>query len=244
MGKRFVLVALLVCFLSTSASAQWNRHRRRGTIIGGVAGAAIGAAIGDRRNNEAVGAVIGGVAGAVIGGNVGANKDHRIENSGRQYYSQPQYTQRQYSHRYPVYPQPAPVIVQAPVVVPAPVIVPAPVSPPPAHKTFPMVQEDVVNMLRSGLSETMVASQIQRRGMAHALSVNDIIGLHQQGVSEQLIDYMQASVVAGAPQIQSQSHTSYSMPAQQTTQQPVQYPAESSVILNNASGQSILTPAN
>ncbi|MGB7343414.1 MAG: YMGG-like glycine zipper-containing protein [Pirellulaceae bacterium] len=224
MGKRIVLAALLVCFISSTASAQFNRHQRRGTVIGGLAGAAIGAAIGDRNNNEAVGAVIGGVAGAAIGNNIGANKDHRIEHSRPHYYTQPQYQSHYPQHHYPHYVQSAPVVVPVPV----------PVAPP-VNAARPMSLVDVLNMLRSGLSETMVANQIQRNGMSHSLTVNDIISLHQQGVSEQMIQYMQANVVPGA-QVEVGSHTSYSMPAQPAL------PMQSDVQLNHPSGQSIMVP--
>lgn len=229
-GNRLVLTALLVCFVASTANAQFNRHRRRGTIIGGVAGAAIGAAIGDRRNNEAVGAVIGGVAGAVIGGNVGANKDHRIENSQTRYYNQPHYP-----HGYPVYTQPVPQ--------PVPVIVPVQPAPQVVQVTRPISLVDVLNMLRSGLSENTIAAQIQRNGMSHSLTINDIISLHQQGVSEQLIEYMQASVVhtnnmAPVNNVQPQSRTSYSMPSQQPPVEFNSVPGQ----LNHPSGQSIMAP--
>ncbi|WP_419189843.1 glycine zipper 2TM domain-containing protein [Stieleria marina] len=237
------MAALLVCFVASTASAQFNRHRRRGTIIGGLAGAAIGAAIGDRNNREGVGAAIGGVTGAVIGSNIGANKDSRIEHS-QHYHNPPRYTHPQPPHHYPIYPQP--VYPQpAPIIVPVPV----PVAPPVSQVAHPMTQVDVLNMLRSGLTESMVAAQIQLNGMSHALSVNDIIGLHQQGVSERLIDYMQANVVPSPSQVYPQSHSSYSMPSQTTIHsqpsihsQPTGQ-TQQSVQLHDASGQSIMAPS-
>ena len=211
--KRVTLAILLVGFVVSEANAQFNRHRRRGTIIGGVAGAAIGAAIGDRSDNEAVGAVIGGVTGAAIGGNIGANKDYRIEN-GTRYYS---------GHRY-TYPQP--VYTPTPVVVtPAAPVVPAPVvSAPVAQTPAPLSQHDVVAMLRNGISEQTVASQIQQRGLSHSLTVNDIIRLHQTGVSEPLIQLMQAHAVSSmtspvpptAPYYGPQSHVPQTMTPQHT----------------------------
>lgn len=50
---------------------------------------------------------------------------------------------------------------------------------------------DVVAMTRSGLSESVIINQINQRGTQTNLQVSDIISLHQQGVSEQVISAMQ-----------------------------------------------------
>ncbi len=183
--KRFVFAVLVIGFVVSDAYAQNGRFRRRGTILGGVAGAAIGAAIGDRSNNEAVGAVIGGVTGATIGRQVGSQRDYRVQQQNGRYYRnlQPQHHGQPYTapHHNAVhhgqYPQPAPVVVGA-------------------SATQPIMQADVLAMLRSGLSEQMIANQIQNRKMRHQLSVKDVIALHQQGVSESLIALMQSNAVS------------------------------------------------
>lgn len=59
---------------------------------------------------------------------------------------------------------------------------------------------DVIQMSRSGLSETVLTNQIMQRGVQRRLEVADIITLHQNGVSEGVISVMQrASVGAPAP---------------------------------------------
>ncbi len=50
---------------------------------------------------------------------------------------------------------------------------------------------DVINMTRSGLSDSVIINQINQRGVQHTLQVPDIISLHQQGVREHVITAMQ-----------------------------------------------------
>ncbi len=54
---------------------------------------------------------------------------------------------------------------------------------------------DVVQMSRSGLSDSLIINQINARGVTHRLEVPDIISLHQQGVSEVVISAMQQASV-------------------------------------------------
>tara|TARA_R110002049_G_scaffold2750_4_gene22015 strand:- start:208825 stop:209499 length:675 start_codon:yes stop_codon:yes gene_type:complete len=56
---------------------------------------------------------------------------------------------------------------------------------------------DVVNMSRSGLSDQVILNQVHQRGFAQQLRVPDIIGLHQQGVSESVISALQSAPAAG-----------------------------------------------
>lgn len=63
---------------------------------------------------------------------------------------------------------------------------------------------DVINMTRSGLSDSVIINQINQRGVQYKLQVPDIISLHQQGVREQVITAMQQAptgvqTVARAP---------------------------------------------
>lgn len=73
------IVAMEATWFSQSASAQ-HTGRRRGAILGGLAGAALGVAIGDRGDNETAGALIGGAAGAVAGGIIGNQRDIQRRN--------------------------------------------------------------------------------------------------------------------------------------------------------------------
>ena len=79
MKHRILLGLLLLATISTDVVAQNRTHRRRGIILGGLAGAALGVAIGDKGNNETAGALIGAAAGAFAGGAIGNQKDQRIE---------------------------------------------------------------------------------------------------------------------------------------------------------------------
>ncbi|WP_164100540.1 glycine zipper domain-containing protein [Candidatus Laterigemmans baculatus] len=61
---------------------------------------------------------------------------------------------------------------------------------------------DVIQMSRSGLSETVLTNQIMQRGVQRRLEVADIILMHQNGVSENVISAMQRATVgppAAAP---------------------------------------------
>ena len=79
MLHRIILSLLLVATIGNVVDAQNRTHRRRGIILGGLAGAALGVAIGDKGDNETAGALIGAAAGAFAGGAIGNQKDQRIE---------------------------------------------------------------------------------------------------------------------------------------------------------------------
>ncbi len=51
--------------------------------------------------------------------------------------------------------------------------------------------QDVIAMTRNGLSEQVIINQIQERGVKRQPQVAEIIALHQQGVSENVITVMQ-----------------------------------------------------
>jgi Glycine zipper len=193
MTKRFLILAVLVAFVTVDASAQNRTHRRRGALLGGLAGAAIGAAIGDKGNNETTGALIGGAIGAVAGGTIGDQKDRRIEHNQMYHSGHPQYVQpvpQTYAVYPPTYVQPAPNSV----------------APPFAQQPGPVSPDDVVAMARSGLSESMIIQQIQLNGVYRALSISEIIHLHQVGVSEPIIHAMQAAAVQQQPNYDHNSH--------------------------------------
>jgi uncharacterized protein YcfJ len=62
-----------------------------------------------------------------------------------------------------------------------------------AYRQAAVSTGDVVSMTRSGLSETVIINQINQRGVQAKLQVPDIIALHEQGVSEQVITAMQGA---------------------------------------------------
>lgn len=216
MTKRISILALLVAFIAVDASAQNRTHRRRGVILGGLAGAAIGAAIGDKGDNETAGALIGGAVGAVAGGTIGNQKDQRIEHNQRyhsgHYYGGHQNHAQGSSHgAYPQYYQPyyVPPVPAYPHVGhgQAPLIAPADPTP------QPIAPQDVVEMVRSGLSERMIIQQIEIQGVQRQLSVADVIRLHQLGVSEPIITAMQAMApVTASPEVIVEPAQSYRIP--------------------------------
>ena len=59
------------------------------------------------------------------------------------------------------------------------------------HQSTAVSSEDVIAMTRHGLSEQIIINQIQQRGVETQPQVADIIALHQQGVSENIITVMQ-----------------------------------------------------
>ena len=233
MTKRFTIIALLVAFVVVDANAQNRTHRRRGALLGGLAGAAIGAAIGDKGNNETAGALIGGAVGAVAGGTMGDQKDRRIEHN-QQYHSGHTYHPHHQPH---VYPQQPVHITPGPVYVPEQVVVPQNKGPQPIHP------QDVVNMVNSGVSESLVIQQIRINGVTQALTVNDVIRLHQYGVSEAIINAMQGTVTLGnnlAPVSNTPVVNVHNYPAQAPA--PVASPMVAPT--SDPYGPSIVAPAN
>ena len=79
MNFKILCGVLILATIGTDVAAQNRTNRRRGIILGGLAGAAIGVAIGDQGNNETAGALIGAAAGALAGGAIGNQKDQRIQ---------------------------------------------------------------------------------------------------------------------------------------------------------------------
>ncbi|WP_145171972.1 glycine zipper domain-containing protein [Rubripirellula lacrimiformis] len=273
MIRRISLAALLatVTFSDSvtipTAFAQDHLHRRRGAVLGGLAGAALGVAIGDKGNNETAGALIGGAVGAIAGGAIGDAQDQRIQHD-RQYHSgyplqAPAYGgahQRQpsYNAPYPHAPHynaphsghPAPYRSHHPytshqpsyydahyfapspyteeVVVgsqanPYSVTITAPYRqsvPAGAQSQQPLSNRDVIALVNSGLSDAMVVRQINARGITRSLAVSEIIELHQQGVSETVIDAMQG-VIAEAP-------APFTSPAPAPLPEPLPAPAQRS----------------
>lgn len=56
---------------------------------------------------------------------------------------------------------------------------------------------EVVEMARSGLSDSLIVNHVNSRGVLRRLETTDIISLHRQGVSENVIDAIQRAPIAG-----------------------------------------------
>ncbi len=207
MTKRITIIALLVAFLASEASAQYHQNRRRGAILGGLAGAAIGVAIGDKGNNETAGALIGGAVGAIAGGTIGNQRDQQIEHnmryhsnygspysSGRYYGnggynnagSMPHYYQPYVYEQTPVRHDPGPVVIS-----PAPASTAVSRAAVVATTPTTVSKQDVLTMIGSGMSDAIIIRQLEIHGMDRALSVSEVIDLHRAGVSEPVITAMQ-----------------------------------------------------
>ena len=75
--------------------------------------------------------------------------------------------------------------------------------PAPAPTPLPLVPDDarlvdLVRLIKSGISESIVAEQVRQAGQPYDLSVNDLIYLKQNGVMETTIGALMATR-AGAP---------------------------------------------
>ena len=227
--SRTVTIAVVltaVCLASVAEIARGqirldpnHSGRRRGAILGGLAGAALGVAIGDKGDNETAGALIGGAAGAVAGGMIGNQRD--VQRRGPAYgpiYSQtpnrPVYTPAPTYHPAPAYhptpthypaptPHPEPVYAPEPIDAPEPVYAPETVHAPPrsigpsvlvpptVNTTPNLTHAELIEMSVAGMSDAMIIRQIQRRGIAPRPTVAQMIQLYHQGVGESVLEATQ-----------------------------------------------------
>lgn len=75
--------------------------------------------------------------------------------------------------------------------IPAATPAPAPAQPDDARLV------DLVRVLKSGLSESLLAEQLKQSGQAYNLSVNDLLFLKENGVPESIIGTLMATAVPG-----------------------------------------------
>ncbi len=149
------------------AQAPWTQGRTRdGATVGGVAGAIIGGIIGHQNDETPEGVIIGGAVGAVAGGLLGKAQDNELARQ-RNLQQQAYFEQQQQN-----------------------------LARQQALASTGVSNLDLVNMVRSGLSESLIISQLTSRGVQRRLEVSEIIALHQQGVSDSLISAMQQAPLA------------------------------------------------
>ncbi len=139
---------------------------QNGATVGGVAGAVIGGIIGHQNDETPEGALIGGAVGAITGGLIGRAQDNDLQR--QRYYQQQAYQQQQ---------QQAYIQQQA-------------------IANSGVAMGVVINMSRSGISDSLIMTQLQSRGVQRRLEVSDIIALHQQGVSDTVITAFQSAPLA------------------------------------------------
>lgn len=158
---------LTVAVLCMQASIGFSQQRaQNGATVGGVAGAVIGGIIGHQNDETPEGALIGGAVGAIAGGLLGRGQENELQR--QRYYQQQAYYQQQQQN-----------YVQTQAVV-----------------NSGVSSNDVVNMSRSGVSESIIISHLQAKGVQRHLEVSEIIALHQQGVSDTLIAAIQSAPLA------------------------------------------------
>ena len=161
--KPFFVLAVLVSIASIAQDqAHAQTGKHRGATFGGIAGAIAGGLIGDHNDEAGAGAAIGGVVGAVAGGILGNANDKDAELA-RQRAAYYQAQQQQYAAQ-----QQSAALQSA------------------------VTLQDVITMSRSGLSDQVIVNQVKQRGYVGKLAVADIIALHQQGVSENVITTLQS----------------------------------------------------
>jgi hypothetical protein len=184
---------------------------RNGALLGGATGAVIGGIIGNNKNDQtAEGALIGGAVGAVTGGLIGHQRDKAIAEQQRQARETRSYYAPSYPSNYPYgYPLSyhqrfagpgQPTIVQSAPVVSRYGVCRPPTRPIPMTARQPVTTADVLHMTRGGVSDQVIVSRIQTNGMAQSPSVDDVIFLSQEGVSDHIIAAMQGDR-EGSPEI-------------------------------------------
>lgn len=173
---RTLFAGLALVILAQPALAQ--NGTRNGAVLGGVGGAVIGGIIGHQNDETPEGALIGGAVGAVAGGLIGNAREQQAQ---QRYYQQQQQRQwqqqQQHHHHYNTYrtvPS-RPTVVQPGVTV-----------------------GDVLSMTRNGVSESVIINHIYATGLQRRIDTNEIIMLHQQGVTENVINAMQQAPMRSA----------------------------------------------
>ncbi len=165
-----------VCF-TTDCSAQ----TKDGAVLGGVAGAVIGGIVGHQNDETPEGALIGGAVGAIAGGILGKQQEQQRQ---IQYYQQqqarPVYHQHYGPPVYTTHVHTAPVYRSS--------VRTAPVR-------RPVCVADVITLVRSGVSETVIANHILSNGVVNHPSIDDVLTMHDTGVSDYVIDAMQKAPI-------------------------------------------------
>lgn len=197
---RFTPGAAIAGLLAFVSPAMAQQNMRNGVVLGGVTGAVIGGVVGNNHKDQAAeGALIGGAVGAVAGGLLGNHRDRAIAE--RRYYEQQQ-QQRYYrsgGQPYGTYPYHQPGYAGQPTIITTTPVYGAPRNTyrnGPAPRTAvrrPVTMVEVINMTRSGVSDTVIVAHIQSHGVAVQPDVNDVILLSQEGVSDYVITAMQTA---------------------------------------------------
>ncbi len=187
--------AAVLGFMSSTSSTSFAQTKD-GAILGGVAGAVIGGIVGHQNDETPEGALIGGAVGAIAGGMIG---NQRQQQERIRYYEQQQYQQRYYQqpqcyhNHYQV--QQTPVYA-------APTYVTT-VRPAPVRRA--VTAQDVIMLTRNRVSETVIANHIQMNGVVSSPSIDDVLSMHDAGVSDFVINEMQHARLVGSSTVVTQT---------------------------------------
>ena len=170
-----------LAFILIVQPAYAQNGTRNGAVLGGVGGAVIGGIIGHQNDETPEGALIGGAVGAVAGGLLGNAREKQAERD--RYYRQQQYQQQWHQHQhcntnYNTYRT-------------------VPTRPATTYQTG-VTTGDVLTMTRSGVAESVIINHIYSTGIQRRIDTNEIIMLHQQGVTENVINAMQQAPLRSA----------------------------------------------
>lgn len=192
---RFVIALVLLAL----ASPVWaQQYTRQGAVVGGAAGAVIGGLIGKQTDKTTGGAIIGGAVGALAGGAMGRNYDNDLATQRYRHQQQLNAQHHYYTHQYSTIQQ---------------------------HSIAPsgVTMADVISMSRSGVSDSVILSQVHTRGVQRRLEVPDIISLHQQGISDTVISAMQNAPIASHQAVRQSQSVIVQQPSVIVHEQPVIY---------------------
>ncbi len=178
MTRKFLVGLAMALVAQSTVAAQQPQGTRNGAVIGGVSGAVIGGIIGKQNDEIPEGALIGGAVGAVAGGLLGHGYDQRQRAYQQQQWSQPP----QHYHRHPTNYNTYRTVPTRTTVVPNPGV----------------TISDVLAMTRNGVGESVIINHIYATGLQRRIDTNEIISLHQQGVSENIINAMQQAPLRSA----------------------------------------------
>jgi|688.fasta_scaffold00009_31 outer membrane lipoprotein SlyB len=182
--NRKTFALVTLVLVAVASPVHAQRYTTQGAAVGGVTGAVIGGLIGKQTDKTTGGALIGGAVGAVAGGMMGRNYDNQM-------------SRQRYAHQQAMYSQQQQFYTQQQATAQSGVSI-----------------ADVLSMSRTGVSDSVIMSQMQARGIQRRLEVSDIISLHQQGISDTVISAMQAAPLASnLPQnIPAYSNRTYGSP--------------------------------
>ena len=171
-----------LAFILIVQPAYAQNGTRNGAVLGGVGGAVIGGIIGHQNDETPEGALIGGAVGAVAGGLLGNAREKQLERD--RYYQQQRWNQQQqWNHQqqcnnYSTYRN-----------------VPGRTA---GTRAPGVTTGDVLTMTRSGVGESVIINHIYSTGIQRRIDTNEIIMLHQQGVTENVINAMQQAPIRSA----------------------------------------------